>query len=615
MAAPGGIAWGGEVNAKGRLGLYVTASNTDTATTVNVEVWFWSRYSCLDNSNILYFNDGGTTANVSRGSVSISTTVNNSWNTANQVKIGTYSYTYSRDTAEKTIYCAARLINIDWVGAPMTVYASYRIPARASYPITYNANGGSGAPGNQAKWYGISLNLSTTKPTRTGYTFKGWATSASGGVVYASGATYTNNAALALYAVWQANSYTVSYNANGGSGAPGNQTKTHGIALALSEVIPTRTNYTFLGWGISALATMADYAPGASYTGNAAITLYAVWELAYIKPTITDFTADRCAADGAMDDYGTYLKVAFSWSCDQNMGVNTVRTIAIKHRAAASTEWTTTTVTASGTSGNISQVIGGGNVSADSAYDVSVSVTDSLNGVTVLARVVSGATFPIDFLAGGHGVAFGKPATIENAIDSNWTIYDKFGTMIGNGLAACSDSGIDPDTTTEHLVLTDVNTPMGGSGHFMYIQTLFNSTKSATANRMQIAVPYGSLGSMYHRYYVDGTWSDWRRHVNEDEIKDNYLPHNQTNTYNTDFNSLLSAQVVQVLFPAGVSQAAYHTPLGGTSSDTTISWYTVLVLGRSNRLTQIAFLPFDHQQTMYIRFRHDSNWSSWKKII
>ncbi len=160
------------------------------------------------------------------------------------------------------------------LSANQTLYAQWN---PINYTVTYNANGGSGAPANQTKTHGVNLTLSTTKPTRAGYTFQGWATSASGSVAYASGASYTNNASVTLYAVWKANTYTVTYNANGGSGAPANQTKTHGVNLILSTTKPTRTGYTFQGWATSASGSVV-YESGASYTNNASVTLYAVWK-------------------------------------------------------------------------------------------------------------------------------------------------------------------------------------------------------------------------------------------------------------------------------------------------------------------------------------------------
>lgn len=83
-------------------------------------------------------------------------------------------------------------------------HASPTIPVKTSYQVSYNANNGTGAPSAQTKWHDETLTLSTTKPTRTGYTFQGWSKTSGGNVAYASGAKYTANAAATLYAVWKA---------------------------------------------------------------------------------------------------------------------------------------------------------------------------------------------------------------------------------------------------------------------------------------------------------------------------------------------------------------------------------------------------------------------------
>ena len=72
----------------------------------------------------------------------------------------------------------------------------------AEYTVSYNANGGSGAPSAQTKDGGIDLTLSSTVPTRDGYTFTGWATSAEGAVEYSAGGSYTTNDDIVLYAQW-----------------------------------------------------------------------------------------------------------------------------------------------------------------------------------------------------------------------------------------------------------------------------------------------------------------------------------------------------------------------------------------------------------------------------
>ena len=153
--------------------------------------------------------------------------------------------------------------------------------SETDYTLTYNANGGSGAPGRQTGT-GVgshTFTISGTKPTRAGHTFLGWslsstATSAS----YQPGGSITLTASATLYAVWRINTYTVSYNANGGSGAPASQTKTYGAPLTLSAAKPTRAGHTFLGWNTKADGSGAGYAAGGSYTANAAATLYAQWQ-------------------------------------------------------------------------------------------------------------------------------------------------------------------------------------------------------------------------------------------------------------------------------------------------------------------------------------------------
>lgn len=423
MAAPSGTAWGSVVTGnkstrKGRIGLYISRSSTETVSTVTVQVWFWSMYSVNDDANSFYYDADTTSASTLRGSVDISHSVStgDGWSTSNQTKLGTYTHSYTRGTSSQTKYFAAKLADIDVIGT-MTVYSSISIPALSSYKVSYNANGGSGAPSSQTKWHGTTLKLSSTKPTRTGYTFQGWGTSASDtSVDYAAGANYTSNAAITLYAIWKANTYAVKYNANGGSGAPSQQTKTYGKTLTLSSTKPTRTNYNFKGWGTSASATTVSYAAGASYTKNAAITLYAVWELAYWNPKITSFTVSRCTSDGTSDSVGTYALVKFKWECCQLLGDNNVSAITVVCNGV------TTTVSASGTSGTISQIVGDGALSVEESYSIEVTVADSKSGSSSLSKTLPTASFPIDVLAGGTGIAFGKVAETAKTIETPWPI-------------------------------------------------------------------------------------------------------------------------------------------------------------------------------------------------
>lgn len=333
-----------------------------------------------------------------------------------KVSLGSHSFTVNKTTAAQTINCYSQIVAASSYvsGTKNSEKITVTVSAKTSYTVSYNANGGSGAPSAQTKWHGTALTLSTTKPTRTGYTFAGWATSASGSVAYAAGASYTANASVTLYAKWTANTYTVSYNANGGSGAPASQTKTYGVNLTLSSTKPTRTNYNFKGWGTSASSTTVAYASGATYSANAAITLYAIWELAYVKPRITGFSVARCNSSGTVTDEGTYALIKFNWATDK-----TVSSIKIQWKlATASSYGSSATVSASGTSGSVSQVVGANALSTDNTYDIQAVVADS-GGSTTANGTLQGTAFPIDFLdrAKGIGVAVGKPAESANLFD------------------------------------------------------------------------------------------------------------------------------------------------------------------------------------------------------
>lgn len=228
--------------------------------------------------------------------------------------------------------------------ANTTLYAKWQI---ITYTISYNANGGTGAPGAQKKNYGTNITLSGTKPTRTHYTFVRWNTStANNGTAYAPGGTYSANANATLYAIWQIIQFKITYNANGGTGAPGQQTKNSGTNIALSTTKPTRTDYNFLGWATSANGSVA-YAPGATYTGNANITLYAVWQLAYKKPRITNLFAFRCDSAGTANEGGTYIRVKGNWATDKDL-VATYG-VTVEHRLQTATSYTKTSVLGGGT--------------------------------------------------------------------------------------------------------------------------------------------------------------------------------------------------------------------------------------------------------------------------
>lgn len=111
---------------------------------------------------------------------------------------------YGRDRSARSVSFWAKFSVTGGFGnGTSTATATVTMPAKPSWAVTYDANGGTDAPASQTKWAGEALTLSKTVPTRASHEFLGWATSAGGSAVYAAGSAYSADAALRLYAVWR----------------------------------------------------------------------------------------------------------------------------------------------------------------------------------------------------------------------------------------------------------------------------------------------------------------------------------------------------------------------------------------------------------------------------
>ena len=151
-----------------------------------------------------------------------------------------------------------------------------------SYNVVFDANGGNGTMSNQLFTYDVSQPLTKNIFTKEGYSFIGWSTEAYGSVVYNDEAVVFNLTTEAkdiiLYAVWEANTYTVIFNGNGGIGNMDNQSFTYGEAKELTKNSFTKDGYTFIGWSTSRDGNVI-YTDCLRININADITLYAVWEV------------------------------------------------------------------------------------------------------------------------------------------------------------------------------------------------------------------------------------------------------------------------------------------------------------------------------------------------
>ncbi len=156
-----------------------------------------------------------------------------------------------------------------------TLYV-YWIPN--TYTVTYNANGGSVSPTSETVTYNSTYDTLPT-PTRTGYTFKGWFTATSGGSQVTASTTVTATANHTIHAQWTANTYTVTFNANGGSVSTSSKSVTYASTYGTLPT-PTRSEHVFLGWyTASSGGTIKNSSTEVSTASNH--TLYAQWVKTY----------------------------------------------------------------------------------------------------------------------------------------------------------------------------------------------------------------------------------------------------------------------------------------------------------------------------------------------
>ena len=134
------------------------------------------------------------------------------------------------------------------------------------------------------------LDVNNGKPTRNGYSFAGWADKANAAAAnYSGGERITltkDNPTKTIYAVWMP-FFELRYDANGGTNAPANQTRTasaptvNKVTFTVPDQAPTKADYTFKGWADSANATEAKYRPGGTIDvqhKDSPKIVYAVWE-------------------------------------------------------------------------------------------------------------------------------------------------------------------------------------------------------------------------------------------------------------------------------------------------------------------------------------------------
>lgn len=222
----------------------------------------------------------------------------------------------------------------------ITLYAQWKANI---YTVNFDANGGTTTASKTVTYDSTYGTLPT--PTRTGYTFQGWFTSASGGTQITSGTTVKITSTQTLYAQWKANTYTIKYNANDTATNIYNDTvtticdnptsvddtsATYDSSTKLATNKFTKEGYIFKGWSLNkdwkvgeptnqlfASGTTLDnnqfigsqFAGGFTATQGDTINLYAIWEP--ITYTIKFHSNDDYLGNWNTTDSYTQINVRF----------------------------------------------------------------------------------------------------------------------------------------------------------------------------------------------------------------------------------------------------------------------------------------------------------------
>lgn len=468
-------------------------------------------------------------------------------NGASKGTSGTLTGTYTTDTKNNATSETISIVfhNIDPDKASnyktKTLNLTVSVPKWTSYTVAYNANGGSGAPASQTKWHDEILTLRSTIPTRAHYSFQGWgltkALADAGTWYYKAGATCGKNENLTLYAVWKANNYTITYNANGGSNAPSAYTQAYDKTFTITTSRPTRANYNFLGWSTSSTATTADskYDPGdtlaiKSITKN--ITLYAVWELAYTKPIISNCSIRRVKVEKdsegndivtALDDNSVTVALDYTVECDQLGHAETdeyvTATLTWVPREAESDSF----IRLHTSKATVTNVILPFSFDTETTYTFTMTIEDGTGSSTVV-KTLSGSKFPIDILREGKGIAFNKPAELVGVADFGFQVCHNAGLLYpvlpenanideyrtpnsyagsnANNMGYCT---ADPNNASSTVPIGNVLSELGNSTFTLEVISM-----GADGQVLQrITRCYKTKPTTYERIYYSNSWGEW----------------------------------------------------------------------------------------------------------
>lgn len=302
----------------------------------------------------------------------------------------THTLTYSFGNATGTIATKTTSTSVSWTP---TLTLANQIPNAVSGKCTITCKTYSGTTEVGSKTCTMTLTVpSSVKPTITSLT-----AARVDGTVPTSWEIYVQSKSKATLTI------------NGAAGAYGSTISSYSITGGgySSTASSFTTGLLNTSGTITFTASVTDSRGRVS--ANATVTISVV---AYSAPSFSKYISQRCNSSGAASDSGTYVKSTVNFSYASCSSKNTITT-ATYYRKTTETSWTNASKTfTSGTA----FTFGGGNISAESSYEVKFKLTDAFTSIEV-TDTLSTASVVMDFKSGGLGVAVGKVAETDQCFE------------------------------------------------------------------------------------------------------------------------------------------------------------------------------------------------------
>ncbi|MEN9400446.1 MAG: hypothetical protein RL632_1549, partial [Bacteroidota bacterium] len=431
--------------------LYIRWKETDEAgsdATAGVD-----NFSVSVPLSITYDSQGGSS--ITNGSTTIGGSISTSPGTPTRA-----GYTFNGWFSAPTGGSAITFPYTHGQTANFTLYAQW---TANNLSVTYDSQGGS-AISSGSTTTGGNISASPGTPTKTGYTFNGWFTAASGGSAITFPYTHGQTANFTLYAQWTANTLTVSYDSQGGSAISNGSTTTGGTVSNPGN--PIQAGYTFNGWFLASSGGTAISFP---YTHNqtANFILFAQWTAAS-TPTLDasvlsqslSTTYGTASTGVGFTASGSNLTAAIAANAQSGYEVSTDNanyssTVSVSSGATVYVRFSTTQAAGTyngatavvlsstgATNANISTSSTGNIVSTKSITISGISISDkvydgnttaTIIGTAAYSGLVNGESFSVtgtpSAVFNDKNVGTGKPVTVSGytAPSANYTLNQPTG--------------------------------------------------------------------------------------------------------------------------------------------------------------------------------------------